>query len=312
MDIVVIGGSGNPSLADSIAERLGAPIGRSVLNRFPDSELHAEIDDSVRGCDVYLVQPTGPPVDRHLMELLFLADACRRAGAARLTGIVPYFGYARQDRRAKGREAVGGRLIADMLGVAGFQRIVAVDLHTVSLEGFFSIPLEHLSAVSLLANAIEELVEHKTVIVAPDLGAVKLAERYAELLRRPIAIAHKVRLSGEEVKVRGIIGEVAGRTPVIVDDMISTGGTIEAAAAALLTAGCLPQITVVASHGLLAGTAIARLSALPLRRIVVTDSLASPEHGSLPLQVVSLAPMLAETVTRLNIGESMAELLSHR
>jgi ribose-phosphate pyrophosphokinase len=311
VNLVIVAGSGNPSLADAIAERLGTRVSRSVLNRFPDSELHAEIEESVRGCDVYLVQPTGPPVDRHLMELLFLADACRRAGAARLTGIVPYFGYARQDRRAKAREAVGGRLIADMLGVARFERIVAVDLHTVSLEGFFNIPLETLSAMSLLANAIADSVTDKSVIVAPDLGAVKLAECYGELLRRPIAIAHKTRLSGEEVRVRGIVGEVAGRLPIIVDDMISTDGTIEAAAAAMLAAGCLPEITVVASHVLLVGPAIRRLSAVPLKRIVATDSLPTPEHGSLSLQVVSLAPMLAETVSRLNIGQSMTELLSH-
>jgi ribose-phosphate pyrophosphokinase len=312
MNLAIVAGSGNPSLAGSIAERLGTRVCRSILNRFPDSELYVEIDESVRGCDVYVVQPTGPPVDCHLMELLFLADACRRAGAARLTGIVPYFGYTRQDRRAKGREAVGGRLIADMLGVARFERIVAVDLHTVSLEGFFSIPLEHLSAVALLANAIEELVTDNSVIVAPDLGAVKLAECYGELLRRHTAIAHKTRLSGEEVRVRGIVGEVAGRTPIIVDDMISTGGTIEAAAAAMIAAGCLPEITVVASHALLVGPAIQRLSALPLKRIVVTDSLPTPEHAPLALQVVSLAPMLAESVSRLNIGESMTELLSHR
>jgi len=156
------------------------------------------------------------------------------------------------------------------------------------------------------------LVTDKSVIVAPDLGAVKLAESYGELLNRPIAIAHKTRLSGEEVRVRGIVGEVAGRVPIIVDDMISTGGTIEAAAAAMLAAGCIPEITVVASHALLVGPAIRRLSALPLKRIVVTDSLPTPEHGSLPLQVVNLAPMLAETVSRLNVGESMTELLSHR
>jgi ribose-phosphate pyrophosphokinase len=312
MKLVILAGSGNPSLADSVAARLGTRVCRSVLDRFPDGELHAEIQESVRGCDVYLVQPTGPPVDGHLMELLFLADASRRAGAARLTAVVPYLGYARQDRRARGREAIGARVVADALGVAGFERIVAVDLHSVSLEGFFGIPLEHLSAVSLLANAIEELVTDKSVIVAPDLGAVKLAERYAESLRRPIAIAHKTRLSGEEVRVRGIAGEVAGRVPVIVDDMVSTGGTIEAAAAALIAAGSLREITVVASHALLVGPAIRRLSALPLKRVVVTDSLSMPEHGSLPLQVVSLAPMLAETVRRLNAGESMSRLLGRR
>src|ERR1019366_9371598 len=184
---------------------LGTRVCRSVLNRFPDTELHAEIEESVRGCDVYVVQPTGPPVDRNLMELFFLADACRRAGASALTADVPYLGYAGQDRRANGREAVGGRLIADLVVGAGFGRIVALDLHTVSLEGFFSVPLEHLSEVSLFANPIEELVTDNSVIVAPDLGAVKLAERYGELLGRPIAIAHKTRLSGEEVRVHGIV-----------------------------------------------------------------------------------------------------------
>ncbi|MGO9603590.1 MAG: ribose-phosphate diphosphokinase [Candidatus Binataceae bacterium] len=312
MKIVIAAGSGNPPLADAVAERLGTRVCRAVLNRFPDTELHVEIDESVRGCDVYLVQPTGPPVDTHLMELLFLADACRRAGAARLTGIVPYFGYARQDRRAKGREAIGGRLAADLLGTVGLNRILAVDLHTVSLEGFFGVPLEHLSAVPLLANAIEELVTDNTVIVAADLGAAKLAERYAELLRRPMAIVHKIRQSGEQVKVQAVVGEVGGRKPIIVDDMISTGGTIAAAASALLAGGCLPEIAVVATHALLVGPAIVRLAALPLKRMVVTDSLPIPAHGSLQLHVTSLAPMLAEAVSRLNVGESIAGLLAHR
>jgi ribose-phosphate pyrophosphokinase len=309
---IIVAGSGNPSLADSVAERLGVRVCRSVLERFPDSELHAEIDESMRGGDVYLLQPTGPPVDGHLMELVFLADACRRAGAARLTGVIPYYGYARQDRRAKGREAVGARLIADMLSLAGFERIVAVDLHTISLEGFFSIPLEHLSATSLLANAIEELVTAKTVIVAPDLGAVKLAERYGDLLHRPIAVVHKIRLSGTKVEVRGIVGDVVHCAPVIVDDMISTGGTIKAAAEALISAGCLPEITVAASHALLVGPAISSLSALPLKRIVVTDSLPLTKHGQLPVQAVSLAPILAETITRLHLGESISDFISHQ
>ena len=306
MKLVVIGGSGNLSLAESIAGRLGTRVCPFEANRFPDGELHVEVPATVRGGDVYLVQPTGPPVDGHLMELLLLADACRRAGAGRLTAVVPYLGYARQDRRVNKGEAVGARVVADLLGVGAFERIVAVDLHNVSLEGFFGIPLEHLSAVPLLASALEGLVTDKSVLVAPDLGAVKLAERYAELLHRPITIVHKTRLSGEEVRVYGIVGEVAGRTPVIVDDMVSTAGTIEAAAAALSATGCLREITVVASHALLVGPALRRLSTLPLKRLLVTDSLPVAEHGSLPLQVVSLAPMLAETLARLNGGESMS------
>ena len=310
--LTIVTGSGNRPLAESIAQRLGLGLCRTVVTRFPDSELYVELGDSVRGCDVYVIQPTGPAVDGHVMELLLLADASRRAGAARLTAVIPYFGYGRQDRRARGREAVPGRVIADMLGVAGFQRIVSVDLHTPSLEGFFSIPLEHLSAVAVLANAIDDLVTGDAVIVAPDLGAVKLAESYAQLLRRPIAIAHKTRLSGSDVKVHGIVGEVAGRVPVIVDDMISTGGTIEAAVKALLAAGCRREITVVASHALLVGPAVQRLSALPLKRLVVTDSLPLPEHSSLAIDTVSLAPMLGETMTRLNVDESMSDLVSHR
>jgi ribose-phosphate pyrophosphokinase len=166
------------------------------------------------------------------------------------------------------------------------------------LEGFFSIPLEHLSGVALLANSLDDLISDNAVIVAPDLGAVKLAERYAQLLRRPMAITHKTRISASDVKVHGIVGEVAGRVPVIVDDMISTAGTIEAAARALLAAGCRREITVVASHALLAGPAVERLSALPLKRLTVTDSLPLPLDGSLPIATVSLAPMLAETMTR--------------
>ena len=310
--LTIVAGSGNPRLAESIAERLGIGLCQSTIIRFPDSELYVELGDSVRGRDVYVVQPTGPPVNGQLMELLLLADACRRAGASRLTAVVSYFGYARQDRRAKGREAVPGRVIADLLAVVGFQRMVAVDLHAPSLEGFFSIPLEHLSAVAVLVNAIDDLVPRDAVIVAPDLGAVKLAESYAQLLCLPIAIVHKTRLSGSDVTVRGIIGEVAGRAPVIVDDTISTAGTIEAAAKALLAAGCRHEITVAASHALLVGPVIERLSALALRRLVVTDSLPLPEPGSLAIEIVSLAPVLGEAIARLNIGESMNELLSHR
>jgi ribose-phosphate pyrophosphokinase len=312
MNPVIIAGSANRILADLVAERLATRVCHVALERFPDSELHVEIEDSVRASDVYLLQSTGPPVDVHLMELFLLADACRRAGAARLTGVVPYYGYARQDRRAKGREAVAARLIADMLRLAGIGRIVTIDLHSVSLEGFFGIPLEHLSAIELLANAIEELVTAKTVIVAPDLGAVKLAERYGQLLHRPIAVIHKSRLSGVAVEVRGIVGEVHGRAPIIVDDMISTGGTIKAAAEALIAAGCLPEIIVAATHGILVDPAATVLSSLPLKRIVVSDSLPTPELSQLQVQVVSLAPMLAETITRVHVGESMSDLLTHR
>jgi ribose-phosphate pyrophosphokinase len=234
---------------------------------------------------VYVIQATSPPVDTHLLELLFLADACRRAGAAQITAMVPYFGYARQDRRARGREAVGARLVAELLGSSGLHRLVAVDLHTVALEGVFPIPLEHLSAVPLLVEAVRPWVTDNTVIVTPDLGAVKLAERYATALQRPLAIVHKTRLSGADVRVERIVGEVHGRVPIIVDDMISTGGTIAAASQALLAAGCAPPVMVVTTHGLLVGPAVERLRSIPLHGAGCSASSAG-QDGAMPYNSV--------------------------
>jgi ribose-phosphate pyrophosphokinase len=312
MNLSIFSGSANPLLAEVIAQGLGMSLGHVVLQRFPDSELYVEIQESVRGHDVYLIQPTSPPVEAHLLELLFLADACRRAGAAHLTAVIPYFGYARQDRRAKGREPVNARLVADLLQSSGLQRVVAVDLHTTAVEGFFRIPVEHLSAVPLLAEAVRPTLPPHAVIVSPDLGAAKLAERYARLLQLPLAIVHKTRLSGEEVRAQGIVGEVRGRVPIVVDDMVSTGGTIQAAIQALLTAGCESEnLTVVATHGLFVGPAPERLRAVPIHRVLVTDSVARPTSEPLSLQVVSLGALLAETISRLHNNKSLSDLLVH-
>jgi len=311
MKLTVFSGSANLSLAKVVTEKLGLQLGSRVLQRFPDGELHVEIQESVRGHDVYLIQPTSPPVDAHLLELLLLADACRRAGATQLTAIVPYFGYARQDRRARGREPISARLVSDLIKASGVQRLVAVDLHTTSLEGISSIPLEHLSAVPILAEAAQPWVMGNAVVVSPDLGAVKLAERYARSLHLPVAIVHKTRISGAEVSVQGIVGDVRGRTVLIIDDMISTGGTIEAAIQALRAAGCLPDMTVVASHALLVDSAVERFRILPIRRLIVTDSIDRPMDLPLPLQVVSLAPLLAEVIERLHNNRSLRDLITH-
>ena len=287
-------------------------MGRCALQRYPDTELNVEVHESVRGRDVYIIQPTSPPVDQHLMELLFLADACRRAGAVRVTGVVPYFGYARQDRRARGREALGARLIADFVRSSGIERIIAVDLPTASLEGFFGIPLEHITAVPLLAQAVSPLLSADSVILAPDLGAVKLAERCSEFLQAPIAVVHKVRVSSEEVQVRGIVSDVRGRCAVVIDDMITTGGTIEAAVKAFIAQGGLRDIVVVATHGLLVGHADKRIRVLPLRGCFVTDSVEIPKNLSLHIEVVSLAPLFAEAIRRLHENRSMSDLIAHR
>ncbi len=308
--LTLVSGSANPPLAEAVAADLRVPLGVTSVHRFPDGELHVAVRDSLRGHDVFLIQPTTPLFETHFLELMLLADACRRAGAARLTAVVPYFGYARQDRRAGGREPVGARVIADLLAAGGIQRVVAVDLHSPALEGFFAFPLEHLTAVPVLADAAEPPPEGG-VVVAPDLGAARLADRYARAWNLPVAMVHKTRVTGEDVEVRGITGEVEGRTPVIVDDMISTGATIAAALAALRAAGCRAPATVVATHALLVGDAVRRLRNVGLHRLIVTDTVAIAPPAGLPLEVVSVAPLVAEAVRRLHEDHSLADLLVH-
>jgi ribose-phosphate pyrophosphokinase len=288
MSISLFCGSANPALARAVAEQMGLSLGEATLERFPDGETHVQLQASVRGSDVYIVQPTSPPVAEHLLDLLLLADACRRAG---------------------GREAIGARLICDMLRAVGLERIVSVDLHTAAVEGFFSGSLEHLSAVPLLAEAVRLRVTGPSVIVSPDLGAAHLAQRFASILDLPVAIVHKSRISGEEVSVSRIVGDVAGLSPVIVDDMISTGGTIEAASKALLAAGASPEVSVVASHALLVGPAVDRLRNLSLRSFIVTDSVPLPSLEAMSPQFVGLAPLLAEAIRRLHHDRSMADLI---
>jgi ribose-phosphate pyrophosphokinase len=311
LNLTVLGGPAHPLLARAVAEHAGVPLGACELQRFPDGELHVQVEESVRGHDVYIVQPTSPPVEEHLLALLLMADACRRAGAARLTAVVPYFGYARHDRRAHGREAVAARLVADLMRAGGLQRVVALDLHGSTLEGFFGIPLEHLSAVPLLAAAARPLVEAQSVVVAPDLGAAKLADRYAQILGLPVALVHKVRLTGQDVSVRAVTGQVEGKKPLIVDDMISTAGTVEAALEAVLAAGARPEPVVVATHGLFVGPAAQRLPALSARRILTTDSVAPRPRPGVPFDVVTVGALLATAIERLHREQSLSELVVH-
>jgi len=311
-DYAVFSGAAHVELAESIARKLGRPLGRRTLERFPDGELHIEIDECVRGQEVYVIQPLGPPVGENLLELLLLADACRRAGAARLTAVVPYLGYARQDRRAQGREPVSARVIADLIRTSGIMRVLALDLHSSALEGMFSIPVEHLSASSVLLEAARPWAARKSVVASPDLGGAKLAERFARHLNLPVAIVRKVRLTGQDVNALGVVGEVSGRAVLLVDDMISTGGTIEAAVHALLQAGCTPDIYVVATHALFAGPAVERLRPLPIRRFITTDSLPLVPGLPLPIQVIHLAGLLATAIMRLQNNESLSELRAPR
>jgi ribose-phosphate pyrophosphokinase len=295
----LVGGTGNPELLRAIAHVLGHDIEPSTIERFPDGELHVVLERAQSRAHVCIVQPTGPPVDEHLFELVMLADACHRAGARYVTALVPYFGYARQDRRDRVGEAIGMKATARIIEGAGIDQVVVVDPHSPALEAAFNVAVTTLSAVPALAAALRPLVGEPAVLVAPDLGAVKLTERYAAILGLPIAIVRKTRVSGETVHAIDVIGDVRDRYAIVVDDMITTGGTIEAAAHALLDRGCRPELVVAASHGLFVGPARERLGALPLRHVFVTDTVPTALGIDLPIAVIGVHELLAEAITAL-------------
>jgi ribose-phosphate pyrophosphokinase len=286
-------------LAAQVARLLDLELGRTDLGHFPDGELHVEVLEELRGQDVYLLQSLCPPADRHFLELLLLADVARRAGARTITGVIPYLAYARQDRRVTGREPLGGQVVVRHLEHAGIGQVVTVDLHSSAVEGFFSVPLHHLSMISILADSLRRDIKASSVVVSPDLGGVKRAELYARLLDRPLAVIHKSRVSASEVAVKGVVGQVRGCWPIIVDDLIATGGTLKAAIEALAGAGCSRGIIVAATHALLVTGAAERLRGLPIRRLITTDTI--PSQAELPFAVerLSAAPILAQELRRL-------------
>jgi len=295
MDPVLFIGRSNPELGGKLAAALGGEPGRCLIEEFADGEIRVEVKEDIAGREACLLQSTGAPTGRNVLELLLLADACRRRGARRITAVIPYFGYARQDRRVSGEEPIGARLMADLLATR-CDRIVAVDLHNAAIEGFASVPLVHLSAVPLLVEAFRKYRTSENVLVAPDAGAVKLVQRYGEMLHLPVAYIEKVRKSDKEVSVQAIAGEVKDRAPVLVDDMISTGGTMVAAIEALTEAGARADFSIIASHCLLAGRAAAKLEKLPIRRIITTDSMPTRSPNGLPLESHPLARLLADAL----------------
>jgi ribose-phosphate pyrophosphokinase len=310
MPLQLVPGTANQPLSAAVATALGAVSARGDVERFPDGELRPCIGP-IRGDDVYVVAPTGPPVNENVMELLLLLDACRRGGAGRITAVVPYFGYARQDRRGSAGHALRARVVADAIAGAGADRLVVVDPHTAAIEAMCRIPVEMLTAVPVLAEALARTVSDDAVVVAPDLGAVKLAEHYASRLGLPVAVVRKTRVSGTEVRAEEVVGDVAGRPIVIVDDMISTGATIVTAVHVLLAHGASADIAVAATHGLLVGPAAEEVEALSLRQLLMTDTLAPSEIGASPRTIESIAPLLAGAITCLHQDDPLDHLLFH-
>ena len=305
--MTVFVGPASARLGAEVCETLRVAPAAYECRRFPDGEMQIEIRESVRGRDVYLLQSTSPPVEQHLMQLLLLADACRRAAAARLTAVIPYFGYARQDRRTD-RRSLGARVAANVIATASFDRLMLIDAHTPAIEGFFDIPIDHLTAVPLVARAAAPSMRDNSVVVAPDLGAVKRAREYARPLQVPMAFVHKTRLNGEEVEAHGVIGDVRGRLPLVVDDMLSTGGTLEAAIGALRAAGAVEPIAVAVTHALLVGRAREILRKLPLTRLIAADTVTMEPPPVAHLEVTSVATLIATAIRRNHRDESLADL----
>ncbi|WP_084525574.1 ribose-phosphate diphosphokinase [Nocardia vaccinii] len=296
----IIAGSATPELAGALANLLGAGPADTVLERFPDGELLPTVEN-VSGSDVYVVQSTPPPVNDHLAELLLLLDACQRAHATRVTAVVPYLGYARQDRRTRAGQPVGVAVFTRAIAAAGADRLVVVDPHTPTLEAISPVPVETVTAVPVLARKI---TLPDRVLVAPDEGAVKLAEHYAAESPNPLAVVRKRRESGTEVTALELIGDVQGRLPVIIDDMISTGATIGTALGLLRQHNAAAEVTVAATHAVFTHGAVGRLRRLGLQHILITDTIA---HHHLPpeFEVCSIAPLLADTVATLHNDEPL-------
>lgn len=309
----LIAGSANLPLAEEIARLVGVQLLDRRIDRFPDGEMDVHFESSVRGRDTYVIQPTSAPVNDNLFELLLLIDTLRRASAGRVTAIIPYYGYARQDRKFKGRDPITAKLVANLITAAGAARVLAIDLHSPAIQGFFDIGMDHLSAIQLLAEDLKGRIPRDSVIVSPDTGGVKRADTYAKLLGLPIAILHKRRAGPEEVEMAAVIGDVRGKCPIIVDDMITTGGTVRKAVETLVREGAKPTVRVVATHGVFAGDAAAMLRHRSIAEIVVTDTIPVPARlrSALPcLRVVPVADLLANAIRRLHMGLSLSALFN--
>ena len=307
-EFTIFTGTANPALARTIASKLGAQVGACVVDRYPDGNVAVQLLETVRRKEVFLMQSTSPPVSDHLVELLALADACRRAGCARVTSVVPYFGHGRADKRNGRREPIMARVVADLMEIVGISHVITVDLHTPQIEGFFHAPVDSLTAVPTLCQALRDRLPANVVVVSPDVGRVGMATRYAQCLGAPAVVLHKRRVSGVETQVTHVVGEVSDRSCLIVDDMISTGGTMAESITALLNAGARPEIIVAATHGLFVREARKKLSHPAVREVLVTDTVCVTERDWPQLHVITIAPLIASAMEKLMSDGSLGEL----
>ncbi|MCF6096196.1 ribose-phosphate pyrophosphokinase [Thermovorax subterraneus] len=301
-------GNANVELAREIARNLGIEVGDAVVNTFSDGEIQVKINESVRGADVFVVQPLSYPVNDHLMELLIMLDAFKRASAWRITAVIPYYGYARQDRKIRARDPITAKLVADLISTAGAHRVLTMDLHAGQIQGFFNFPVDHLMAVPILADYFRKKGIEDPVVVSPDVGGVTRARELATRLGASIAIIDKRRPEPNMAEIMNVIGKVKGKTVIMIDDIIDTAGTITLGAQALLEHGA-KEIYACCTHPVLSGPAIERLSASPIKEVVVTNTIPLREHQKIDkIKVLSVAQIFAEAIKRIHNNESVSTL----
>ena len=310
-DLKIFSGRANADLTKRLCDYLGLPVGRITIGNFPDSEICCKVEEDIRGRDVFLVQPTCPPVNENLMELLIMIESCKRASAERITAVIPYYGYARQDRKDEGRVPITAKLVANLITRAGADRVLTMDLHAAQIQGFFDVPVDHLYAAPVLNEYFLKMgLDHQDiVVVSPDEGSIKRALGHSERLGGALAIVDKRRASAEVTRQENIIGApVEGKVALMFDDMISTAGSICGAARVLQERGA-KEIYVAVTHGVLCGPAIERLSASPIKQVLITDSIPLRPEQQLPkIKVLSVAPLLGEAIKRIHQNESVSRL----
>lgn len=307
-EIKVFTGNAHKDLAISICKELNIPCGCCDIGKFSDGEIFVNIAETVRGCDVFVIQPTCAPVNDNLMEVLIFIDALKRASAGRINAVIPYYGYARQDRKTKAREPITAKLVADLLTKAGADRVISMDLHAGQIQGYFNIPVDHLSGVPILAEYFKNIIDKDTVIVSPDIGGVVRARNFASLLDLPIAIIEKRRPKANVSEVMNVIGDIEGKDAILVDDIVDTAGTITKAAAVLKDFGA-KKVYACATHAVLSGPAVERIESSVIEKFVVTDTIPLTEEKKTDkMEVVSVAPIFAEAIRRIHLNESVSIL----
>jgi ribose-phosphate pyrophosphokinase len=309
-DMKIFSGSAHPELTRGIAEVLGVAVGQAKLRRFPDTEVSFQIEENIRGTDVFVVQPTSPPVDQHIMELLVMIDAFRRSSAARITAVIPYYGYARQDRKDKPRVPISAKLVANILGAAGANRVLTMDLHKAQIQGFFDIPVDHLFAAPVIIDHLARQQFRNITIVSPDAGGAERARAYAKRLDAELAIIDKRRAAEDgHPEVMNVIGEVQGRTCIIQDDIIDTGGTMQNAAQALMANGA-ERVWACAVHGLFSGPAIQRIEQSAIEKFIVTNTIPLPPDKAAckKLVTLSVARLLGQAIRSIHEETSVSSL----